>query len=134
MFKKNLDDPIFWFRKFGNLSKENQNDWIKDFQSKKDAAQEKAIILYLSRKLKKDAMADLPCYTNLNFQDDFRKKIMESCKCNHCDDCEEIVKILAPLTGNPNAPAKNGSTPSYLVEFLGYKEIVKFLAPVTKKS
>ena len=35
--------------------------------------------------------------------------------------------------GNPNAPAKNGSTPSYIVvEFLGYTEIVKFLAPVTK--
>lgn len=60
--KQILDDPMFWLRKFGNLSKENQNDWIKVFQSKKDAAQEKAIISYLKWKLKKDAMVDLlPC-------------------------------------------------------------------------
>ena len=68
--KQILDDPMFWLRKFGNLSKENQNDWIKVFQSKKDAAQEKAIISYLKWKLKKDAMVDLlPClciYVNVN--------------------------------------------------------------------
>ena len=68
---------MFWIRELikKGLSKKNQNDWIKVFQSKKDAAQEKAIISYLKWTLKKDAMVDLPCYTNLNVQNDFRKKI-----------------------------------------------------------
>ena len=132
--KQILDDPMFWLRKFGNLSKENQNDWIKVFQSKKDAAQEKAIISYLKWTLKKDTMVDLPCYTDLNVQNDFRKKIMESCLCKHCDncdDCEEIVKILAPLTGNPNAPDGGGHTPIHRAVFNRHTEIVKTLAPLT---
>ena len=41
----------------------------------------------------------------------------------------EIVKILAPLIGNPNAPNKFGKTPIYWAACNGYTEIVKFLAP-----
>ena len=43
----------------------------------------------------------------------------------------EIVKILAPLTDNPNVPDKEGRTPIYLASFYGCIEIVKILAPLT---
>ena len=56
---------------------------------------------------------DLPCYTSPSVQDDFWKKILESCEKNveSSDKDLEIVQILAPLTDNPN---KDGETPMYL--------------------
>ena len=52
-----------------------------------------------------------------SIQDDFWKKIWESCQeegKDSSDENTEIVKILAPLTNNPNAPNEIGSTPIYL--------------------
>ena len=43
----------------------------------------------------------------------------------------EIVKILAPLTGNPNAPNNERETPIYYAAYHGHTEIVKILAPLT---
>ena len=43
----------------------------------------------------------------------------------------EIVKILAPLTDDPNAPDKNGDTPIHHAANEGYTKIVKILAPLT---
>ena len=43
----------------------------------------------------------------------------------------EIVKILAPLTDNPNAPNNDGYTPIYWAALMGHTEIVKILAPLT---
>ena len=43
----------------------------------------------------------------------------------------EIVKILAPLTDNPNASNEAGITPIYLAAKNGHTEIVKILAPLT---
>ena len=43
----------------------------------------------------------------------------------------EIVKILAPLTDNPNAPDKSGETSIYWAAQNGHTEIVKILAPLT---
>ena len=43
----------------------------------------------------------------------------------------EIVKILAPLTDNPNAPGNFGKTPIYEAARYRHTEIVKFLAPLT---
>ena len=40
------------------------------------------------------------------------------------------VKILAPLTDNPNAPDKFGGTPIYWAALKGHTEIVKILAPL----
>ena len=36
----------------------------------------------------------------------------------------EIVKILAPLTVDPNAPENDGDTPIHLAAQLGHTEIV----------
>ena len=43
----------------------------------------------------------------------------------------EIVKMLAPLTDNPNAPNKNGETPIIWAARYGHTENVKILVPLT---
>ena len=43
----------------------------------------------------------------------------------------ELVKILAPLTDNPNAPDKHGNTPIYWAAVCGNTEIAKILAPLS---
>ena len=43
----------------------------------------------------------------------------------------EIVKILAPLTNNPNAPNKVGKTPISWAEFRGHTEIIEILTTFT---
>merc|ERR1711974_510636 len=49
-----LNDPMFWLRKFGQLSKENQKDWINVIQSVNNSEKEKAIVSYLLWNLKKE--------------------------------------------------------------------------------
>ena len=44
----------------------------------------------------------------------------------------EIVKILAPLTDNPNAPDEDGWTPIHRAADNGHIEIVKILVPLTE--
>ena len=89
----------------------------------------KAIISYLQWNFKKDALIDLPCYTSPDIQDDFRKRIREICnKMISFDEDVEIVKKLAPLTENPNAPDENGETPVHWAAEKGHTEIVKNLA------
>ena len=43
----------------------------------------------------------------------------------------EVVKILAPLTDNPNAPNDYGWTPIHGAAWNGHTEIVKILATLT---
>ena len=69
-----LDNISFWLRKFGNLSKENQKEWMKVIKSVKKSEKQKAIITYLQWNLKKKAV-DPPCITRKDVQDDFREKI-----------------------------------------------------------
>ena len=75
-----LDNPMLWLRKFVGLSKANQKDWIKIIQSEKNSEKKGAIIAYLQWNLKKfekhaceDGKMDLPCYSNPDVQDDFKK-------------------------------------------------------------
>ena len=70
-----LENPMFWLKKFRQLSKKNQKDWIKVIQSVNNSDKEKDIISYLQWKLKKDVKMDLPCYTNPSAQADIWKKI-----------------------------------------------------------
>ena len=56
----------------------------------------------------------------------FRKRIWQKSS----DKDMEIVKILAPLTENPNAPYIFGQTPVNQAACNGHTEIVKFLAPL----
>ena len=43
----------------------------------------------------------------------------------------EIVKILTPLTNNPNASDYVGETPIFWAACNGHTKIVKLLAPLT---
>ena len=52
--KQILEKPIFWLRKFGHLSKESQEEWIKVIKSVKNSDEEKAINAYLQWNLKKE--------------------------------------------------------------------------------
>ena len=129
--KQILENPFFWLKKFKNLSKENQKDWIKILKEVKNSEKIHAIISYLQWNLKKEAV-DLQCYTSPAVQDNFRMIIMESCKKYESSaENTEIVKILAPLTDNPNAPDKYGETPIIMATCLGHTEIVKILASLT---
>ena len=148
--KQILQHPIFFLRKFRGLSKKNRENWIKVIQSVKTSDEGIAIMSYLQWNLKKEVFVDLPCYSSPAVQDDFRKRIWEICEkisrstyekfkkiyadrqdliLSHEDI--EVVKILAPLTDNLNAPDEHGKTPIYLAAYNGHIEIVKFLAPLT---
>ena len=53
-----FQDPMFWLKKLGGLSIENQNDWANVIQSVHNSFKRKyAIISYLRWNLKKGAMA-----------------------------------------------------------------------------
>ena len=148
--KQILQHPIFFLRKFRGLSKKNQENWIKFIQSVKTSDEGIAIMSYLQWNLKKEVFVDLPCYSSPAVQDDFRKRIWEICEKKSRSTYEilkqlfanihdpilshediEVVKILAPLTDNLNAPDEHGKTPIYLAAYNGHIEIVKFLAPLT---
>ena len=126
-----LDNPIFWLKKFRGLSEEKEKDWIKVLKSVKNSEKKKAIISYLQWILEKEPM-DLPCYTSPAVHNNFRKKILESCMKEEesSDEDIEIVKILAPLTDNPNALHNDGETPFFSAAMNGHTEIVKILVPL----
>ena len=81
----------------------------------------------------KNIMVDIPCFSSPSVQNEFRKKILEICmklRSELSDEDTEIVKILAPLTDNPNAQDKFGRTPINYAAQNGHTEIVKILAPL----
>ena len=127
--KQLLGDPIFWLRKFKSLSQENQKDWIKLIKPVRNSTKIQAIISYLQWSFKEEPNVDLPCYTRPDVQDDFRERIMDCCKQTGLFDEElEMVKILAPLTENPNALNEDGETPIYWAVLEEHTEIVQILA------
>ena len=114
--KQILENPMFLLKKFSSISNEIQKEWIKVIKLENNSEKRKAIISYLQWNLMKGTV-DLQCYLNPSVQDDFRMKILESCKLemiSFSKKSTEIVRILAPLTDNPNAPnGKYGHTPIY---------------------
>ena len=131
--KQILQNPIFCLRKFENLSKKNQKDWIKDIQSVKNSDKGIAIIAYLKWNFKENIFVDLPCYSNSTVQDDFKKILWKNSDSREgiSDEELEIVKLIILLTDNPNAPNEFGESPIYWAAYNGHTEIVKILAPLT---
>ena len=128
-----FQDPMYWLKQFKGLSIENQNDWANVMQTLHDSFRRKyAIISYLRWNLKKDYMVNLPCYSSSAVQEGFRSRIWEISQSQENKLIDEyIVKILAPLTDNPNAPDNCGRTPIHWAALKGHTEIVKILAPLT---
>ena len=126
-----LDNAMFWLKKFTSLSKGNQKDWMKVITQVKNSKKRNAIISYLQWNLKNNVV-DLPCYSCPAIQDDFRKKILESCMSwESPNENTQIVKMLAPLTDNINAPDVQGRTPIFWAVLNGLTKIVKILSPLT---
>ena len=154
-----FQDPMFWLKKFQGISIDNQIDWTNVIQSVNNSFKRKFVInSYLRWNLKKEAMVNLPCYTNPIVQIGLRIRILKICKKKALSDedteiCRifaplttrsnvaiwwaayqghtEIVKILSSLTDNPNAPDKKGATSIHYAVSKGCTEIVKILAPLT---
>ena len=135
-----LKNPLFWMKKLvrrGGISKENEEEWMKALKLAKNSNKEEHVVLYLKWKLKNKKVVDLPCFTNPTVQDDFKEQIWKSCRCKPNISSStlkkhfEIIKILAPLTENSNAPNEQGQTPIHWAAYQGYTEIVKILAPLT---
>ena len=112
-------------------SKKNQNDWIEAIQSETNYEKKKNIVDYLSWNSKKKNCFHLSCYTKPAAQEDFKYKIWRAAKHPLWKGYVELVKILAPLTDNPNAPDKHGNTPIYWAAVCGNTEIAKILAPLS---
>ena len=113
--KQILANPNFWLRKFTALSKENRKDWVKVIQSVKNIDKGNAISSYLQWNLKQEVLVDLPCYTSPAVQNDIRRRIWESCAKLGILSGKDIkmIKIMAHLAVNPNAPNVIGETPIY---------------------
>ena len=124
-----LDNPMLWIKALiqNGLSKENQNDWIEAIQSETISAKKKLIAEYLKWNFKKKNLFNLPCYTKPAIQDDFRKKIYNAAEYGYGNIKinTEIVKSLAPLTDNPNAPNNKGETPMKVARNEEIKRILK---------
>ena len=122
-----LDNPFFWLKKYP-LSKKNQDDWTKAIQMSKNSDMEKNICLYLKWNLNEYGVDNtIRCYTDPDVQNFFQKQIF-----NAAADCDDnTIRILAPLTDDPNAPNKLGRTPIHWASHNGNIEIIKILAPLT---
>ena len=135
--KEILDNPMFWLGIFvrRGLSMKNQKDWIRAIQLNRNSEMEQNIILYLKWKLKNKDEGDLPCYTNPIVQDEFQNKILDVCDAyeDEIGNGTEVVKILAPLTDNPNAANKWGRTPLDLPTKKEIYEILKTFKKTSKK-
>ena len=118
-----LGNSMFWIKKLiqRGLSKNNQIIFIKAIQSVKNSDMEKSFLLFLKWNLKTEERVGFPLVpgTPIHWA--------------AYGGFTEVVKILVPLTDNPNASNENenGATPIYWAARFGHKEIVKILAPLT---
>ena len=115
-----LENSMFWVKKLvqRGLSKDNQKVLIKAIQSVKNSDKEKHILSFLKWNLKTEERFGFPLVGTPIYW-------------AACRGFTEVVKILAPLTDNPNAPIENGTTAIYWATSDGHTEIVKILAPLT---
>ena len=127
--KKHENECILYF-KFVGKTLHKSKPYHCQFCSLKYDTRGKAYNHVSKKHIKElEKMKNLPCYSNPDVQDNFTKRIREVCEKEEISDEDtEIVKILAPLTENPNAPDRDGYTPIYWAACNGHIEIVKILA------
>ena len=96
--KEIVDNPMFWLKKWklsGRLSNENHKNWVKAIQITKNTSLEKNVLAYMKRIIKIGHFVDVSNVTPIHFA-----------------AMTDVIKYLAPLAENPNAPEnKFGHTP-----------------------
>ena len=118
--------PLFWFNKMKTstmLSHEHQEEWIRFCEklSKLNITQDMTPPL-------KYIFGELDNSVTLNAT--YWCTIM-SIRNDMIPGYADIIRIMAPLIDNPNAPGENGWTPIYRAAYNGNTEVVKILAPLT---
>ena len=118
--------PLFWFNKMKTstmLSHEHQEEWIRFCEklSKLNITQDMTPPL-------KYIFGELDNSVTLNAT--YWCTIM-SIRNDMISGYADIIRIMAPLIDNPNAPGENGWTPIYRAAYNGNTEVVKILAPLT---
>ena len=121
-----FQNPMFWLRKFRQLSIDNQNDWANSIQSLNNYRRKYAIISYLRWNLKKGDMMDLRCYDSPPVQNYFRKFIRRICGCPLPRDLKQLIAVLR----NPNSSQQEkdevmsilNSNPSLMAAFIQQRQ------------
>ena len=110
---------MFWLKKWSfnlGLSKENQTDWIKAVQMTKNTNLETKVIRYIQQNI------------IIGHFVDGDTPIHHAAREGHLD----VIKFLAPLIENPNAPNIYGDTPIHEAASFGHLDVIRFLAPLTE--
>ena len=117
--KQILENPMFWLKKWSfnlGLSKENQTDWIKAVQMTKNTNLETKVIRCIQQNI------------IIGHFVDGDTPIHHAAREGHLD----VIKFLAPLIENPNAPNIYGDTPIHEAASFGHLDVIRFLAPLTE--
>ena len=140
--KNILGNLWFWHKKWiiRGLSEKNQEDWGKaiELSIKNWPELEQNVLLYQRKVLRNDhgAFVDIPCYSRLLIKLKDVHQLTNDEKLNRLrraaiDGIIDLVKILAPLTTNPNAPNEDDVTAIHYAAKRGHVEIINILASFT---
>ena len=128
-----LRNPWFWYRRmeqYAKLSEEHQKEWM-DFcekLSKLNLTKDMTPPLnYIYGQLEDSVTLYRTYWCAIN-RDLSHFSLPES---SGYSTSADIVRIMAPLIENPNAPGEYGRTPIGQAAWIGHTEIVKILAPLT---
>ena len=133
------------------MSEKQQIDWKSAIEITKGTKNNMEIVFvfsYLKKCFKNENVSDLHCYMDEEFFQRSARMIMGKNLTNEnfysnkdgwtpihravANGDLEMVKILAPLIDNPNAPDRYGETPIYFAVSEGYTEIVRILSPLAE--
>ena len=123
-----LRDPWLWYRKKiqnTKLTQEHQKEWMNSCERLSTLNLTKDItsgLNFIYERLEKSGTLNGTYWSAVS---------KHSSLFSTQKRCTEIVKILAPLTENPNAPDRLGNTPISVAACKGHTEIVKILATLT---
>jgi len=126
-----LRNPWFWFRRmehYAKLSEEHQKEW-KDFCEKLSKLNLTKDIIpplnYIYSKLEDSVKLNETYWNAIRLTENSSVDGSAGYKSS-----VEIVRIMAPLIGNPNVANKCGESPLHHAIYWGHTEIVKILAPL----
>ena len=119
-----FQNPMYWLRKFQQLSIGNQNDWTNVIQSLHNYKRKYAIISYLRWNLKKGDMMDLRCYDSPDVQIYFIRFIRRICGCIPSDLERLIIALRRPNSTQQQQEVMSilKSIPSLMAAFIKQRQ------------